>query len=157
MTPTGRREITNINGLSPEDPTSPVIIFQGVARQGSNEEAGSENENPGALAGATGADLEDFLNAIDNNLKRESAARTLMEAVLACDPQDRITLMECFIEALRQGDPVPPFMGIMASARDWAAWACRAELKAYCLASFEAMSGRDQAAFLGHVGGRAAA
>ncbi|SNR59083.1 hypothetical protein SAMN06265378_110112 [Paracoccus sediminis] len=80
-----------------------------------------------------------------------------MQAVLACDPRDRIPLMERFIDALRPGDPLPPFLGIMASAHDWAAWACRAELKAYTLACYEAMNPRDQAAFLGHLDRRAAA
>lgn len=118
---------------------------------------GTANENPGALAGATGVDLHSWLEWVDLNIQRESAARSLMEAILACDPRDRIPLMECFIDAMRPGDPLPPFMGIMASARDWAAWAYRAELKAHALACYEAMSGRDQAAFLGHIDRRAAA
>lgn len=115
------------------------------------------NENPGALAGATGAEFKDWLSWVDNNLNRESSARGLIEAVLACDPRDRIPLMERFIEAMRCGAPMPTIGGIMAEARDWAAWACRAELKAYALASYEAMNGRDQAAFLGHLDRRAAA
>lgn len=80
-----------------------------------------------------------------------------MEAVLACDPRDRIPLLERFIEAMRPGASIPAFSGIMAEARDWAAWASRAELKAYALASFEAMGPRDQAAFLAHIDRRAAA
>lgn len=133
------------------------IDIDGESRDRSNENSRSENENPGALAGASGADLHSWLEWVDLNIQRELAARALMEAVLACDPRDRVPLMERFIEAMRPGDPLPPFMGIMASARDWAAWACRAELKAYALAAYEAMNPRDQAAFLGHLDQRAAA
>ena len=116
-----------------------------------------ENESPGALAGATGADNEVWLDWIDNNLKRESAARGLLQAVFACDARDRVPLMERFIDVMRAGQPTTGFGPIMAEAREWAVWATRAELKAYALAACEAMNGRDQAAFLGHLDRRAAA
>ncbi|MTD99257.1 hypothetical protein GIY56_03030 [Paracoccus sp. YIM 132242] len=141
----------------------PENRYQDIPRTGGERDNGlsspeiDTNENPGALTGATGADLHSWLEWVDLNIQRESAARVLMEAVLACDPHDRIPLMERFIDALRPGDPLSPFMGIMASARDWASWASRAELKAYALACYEAMSGRDQAAFLGHIDRRTAA
>ncbi|TJZ91613.1 hypothetical protein FA743_10985 [Paracoccus gahaiensis] len=51
------------------------------------------------------------------------------------------------IEGFCQGGPLPAFGGVMATARDWASWATRAELKAYCFATFEAMNAQDQAAF----------
>ncbi|MDP5307573.1 hypothetical protein [Paracoccus spongiarum] len=81
----------------------------------------------------------------------------MLEAVLACEPRDRIPLMERFIEVMRPGEPEIGFGSIMAEARDWAEWATRAERKAYCLAAYEAMNGRDQAAFLSHLDRRAAA
>lgn len=49
------------------------------------------------------------------------------------------------------GDPLPPFLGGMADARDWASMATDSELKAYALACFEAMAPRDQAAFFRHI------
>lgn len=124
---------------------------------GCSQDVPPEKESPGALAGASGADYQDWLSWFDDSLNRESAARELLNAVLACDRRDRIPLMERFIDAMRCGAPIPTIGSIMAEARDWAAWACRAELKAYCLASFEAMNPRDQAAFLGHLDRRAAA
>ncbi|AUH34648.1 hypothetical protein [Paracoccus tegillarcae] len=123
----------------------------------SNPGSGLAKENPDALAGAIGADLQSWFDWIDNNTRRETAARPLCAAVAACDPRDRLFLLELLIEALRPGQPMPIFNAIMTEARDWAAWATRAELKAFCLASYEAMSGPDQAAFLGHLDRRAAA
>ncbi|QFU07294.1 hypothetical protein PARPLA_01183 [Rhodobacteraceae bacterium THAF1] len=55
------------------------------------------------------------------------------------------------------GSPLPPFLSPMNDARWWASLANRAELKAYTLAAFQAMRPVDQAAFLDHVQGRAAA
>lgn len=49
------------------------------------------------------------------------------------------------------GDPLPPFLGGMEDARSWASWASVSELKAYGLACYEAMTPRDQAAFLRHI------
>lgn len=138
-------------------PRNTPTDFVRKTRGRSNEKAGSEIENPGALAGATGADLHSWLEWVDLSIQREAAARSLMEAVLACDPSDRIPLMVQFIEAMRPGAPIPAFGSIMASARDWAAMASRTELKAYALACYEAMNGQDQAAFLSHIGRRAAA
>lgn len=49
------------------------------------------------------------------------------------------------------GSPAPAFLGGMDDARTWAAWASPAELKAYALAAFEAMSQKDQSAFFRHI------
>lgn len=49
------------------------------------------------------------------------------------------------------GAPLPPFLGGMDEARFWASYASRSELKAYALASFEAMSAKDRAAFCRHI------
>ena len=138
-------------------PFIPPADFIQEKRQGSNEKAGSENENPGALAGASGADLHSWLEWVDLNIQRESAARSLMEAVLACDPRDRIPLMERFIEAMRPGAPIPAFGSIMAEAAFWADMASTAELKAYSVACYSRMSLTDQAAFLSYVQRGAAA
>ena len=50
------------------------------------------------------------------------------------------------------GSPLPAFLGGMEDARFWASLASQTELKAYALASFEAMSPKDQAAFFRHIG-----
>jgi hypothetical protein len=56
------------------------------------------------------------------------------------------------------GNPLPAFLGGMDDARFWASMASRSERKAYALASFEAMTAKDRAAFTRHItGGRAAA
>lgn len=49
------------------------------------------------------------------------------------------------------GGPLPAFLGGMDDARFWASCASRTELKAYALASFQAMSPQDQAAFFNHI------
>ncbi|MDF1716193.1 MAG: hypothetical protein P1U75_05915 [Antarcticimicrobium sp.] len=49
------------------------------------------------------------------------------------------------------GAPLPAFLGGMEEARSWAAYASRSELKAYALAAHDAMSAKDQAAFLQHI------
>jgi len=49
------------------------------------------------------------------------------------------------------GVPLPPFLGGMDRARFWASCASRSELKAYALASFEAMPPKDRAAFFRHI------
>lgn len=49
------------------------------------------------------------------------------------------------------GPPLPPWFNVMDDAHWWASYASRHELKAYALASFEAMTPRDRAAFLAHV------
>jgi hypothetical protein len=49
------------------------------------------------------------------------------------------------------GAPLPSFLGRMDEARHWANLASRGELKAYALASFEAMAPKDRAKFLHHV------
>lgn len=117
----------------------------------------TQMESPSALAGATGADIQEWFSWIDNIIAREDAAIALVQAIADCPAADRLPFLEAMIEALRAGAPIPAFGSVMAEARDWAAWACRAELKAYGLACYEAMSRRDQAAFLAHIERRAAA
>ncbi|MDO5371098.1 hypothetical protein [Paracoccus sp. (in: a-proteobacteria)] len=66
--------------------------------------------------------------------------------------------MERLLEELRPGWPQVPFLcGLMEEAAFWADRASRAELKAYCLASYQRMTPADQAAFLGYVQQREAA
>jgi len=53
--------------------------------------------------------------------------------------------------------PLPPFLGGMEDATQWAEWAGPAELDAYCLAAFRRMAPARQAAFLRFVQRRAVA
>ncbi|MFN3275828.1 MAG: hypothetical protein ACK41U_14290 [Paracoccus sp. (in: a-proteobacteria)] len=116
-----------------------------------------EKENPGALAGATGTEYQDWLSWIDHNLIRESAARALARAVADCDPADRVPFLEPILDGLRAGMPMPLFGQIMAEANFWAGEASRAELKAYCAACYARLAPEDQAAFRSFIDGRAAA
>lgn len=146
-----------VERVSLTNPKNTGFEYVGENHPAANLTGDYTNENPGALAGATGADLHSWLEWVDLNIQREAAARSLMEAVLACDPRDRIPLMERFIEAMRPGQPVPAFDSVMAEAAFWADMASTAELKAYALACYSRMSASDQQAFLGYVQGRAAA
>lgn len=108
-------------------------------------------ETPAALAGATGADLQGYLDWLDHTLARVDAASALSPAIIACDPNEREDLLEAALAHLRAGQPLPPFMGVLASATFWADCASRAELKACTLACFTRLSPSDRNAFLNHV------
>ncbi len=88
---------------------------------------------------------------------RVDRARTLFLAIADCDPSDAAIILSDALEELLVGAPIPPLLSAMSEATTWAEWATPFEHKAYCLASYNAMQPRDQAAFLGHVQGRAAA
>ncbi len=49
------------------------------------------------------------------------------------------------------GRPLPPFMYLSSEAAFWASVAAPDELRAFALASFNAMNVRDQSDFLGYV------
>ena len=76
----------------------------------------------------------------------------MAHATAACEPDDRVPLLERLLDELRPGWPQVPFLcGVMEEAAFWADMASRVELKAYCLATFQRMTPADQAAFLGYV------
>lgn len=113
-------------------------------------------ENPGALAGATGANVDVEKHLAEEYRHRRAWAMALRQAIRECDPLDAALILSDELERLRQGAPIPPLMNAMEEARDWAAWATPFEVKAYCLACFQAMPPKDQAGFLAYVTGRAA-
>ncbi|MEM1362861.1 MAG: hypothetical protein AAGF94_14295 [Pseudomonadota bacterium] len=65
-------------------------------------------------------------------------------------PTEAVETVE--FEAIKHaGGPSPTFLNPLDDARFWASYASRAELKAYCLASFEVMRSEDQAGFIGQI------
>jgi hypothetical protein len=110
------------------------------------------NENPGALAGATGAERKVIFKS-EHYRNRFDAATKLGQAIADCHPQDACTLMEAALEDLRAGWPKAPLFRVMDEAAFWADLASRNELKAYALAC---LSTKDRAGFLSYVQGGAA-
>ncbi|MFC0812567.1 hypothetical protein ACFHYO_10650 [Paracoccus panacisoli] len=115
----------------------------------SNPEMGTENENPGALAGATGADLHGSRVDANYTLTRRAAAIALADAAVDCPPEIRARLLERLLDQFRPAWPMPAFMGrVMEEAGFWADMASRAELKAYALACYRRMPPQDRIAFI---------
>lgn len=89
-------------------------------------------ENPGALAGATGAgNSEQAFKSKAYRLRAERAT-TLCLAIASCDPEDAAPILwEALDDFHRQGLPSAPLTNLMNHATDWANWATERELKAY--------------------------
>lgn len=83
------------------------------------------------------------------NLSLSERAGLAISALGALSYRDALETAAAIFGAA--GDPLPPFLGGMDDARQWADWASTSELKAYALAAFEAMPAKDQAAFLHYV------
>lgn len=90
-------------------------------------------------------------------MAREAKAHALIEALMDCDREDRLPMLEALLEGMRAGEPIAAFGSIMAEATFWASWASRAELKAYCAASYARLGPDDQSAFRAFAQERAAA
>ena len=108
---------------------------------------------PGAQASASRADNQSGRDWTYNTVDRVLAARNFSHALIDCDPEDRLELLEDAHEFLRAGMPMVPFGGVMDQAAFWADMASRSERKAYCLACYTRLSPRDQRAFLAYVQG----
>ncbi|TJZ93861.1 hypothetical protein FA743_00875 [Paracoccus gahaiensis] len=107
--------------------------------------------DPGALASASEVDMQSGRDCSDNTLNRVLSARDFSEALVDCDPEDRLDLLEDAHEFLRAGFPMVLMGSIMEQATFWADRASRSECKAYGLACFNRLSLQDQEAFLNHV------
>lgn len=114
----------------------------------------AENENPGALAGATGAKEQSKPDLHEDYTMRREWANTLRMVIENCDPTDAALIMSDALDKMRLGAPVPALISSMDEAQSWAEWATPAEHKAYCLACFNALSPVYRAAFLAYVTGR---
>lgn len=112
-----------------------------------------ENENPGALAGASGVNQLGKSFKTEEYRKRAEAATALCHAIAECEPEDAAPILEAALLSMSAGWPVPPLLGLMDEAAFWADFATGAERKAYCLACYTRMPAADQAAFLAYVGG----
>lgn len=118
---------------------------------------GRENENPGALAGATGAEYEGVNFKTEGYRTRAAAATALCHAIAECDPADAVILLEAALVDLSAGYPLPVLTNAMQDARMWAAAASEAERKAWVAACYDAMLPKSRRAFLAYATGRAAA
>ncbi|WP_246175229.1 hypothetical protein [Paracoccus limosus] len=132
---------------TPREPDTPALPSNAAA----------ENENPGALAGATGADLEGFWSLFNHNLERQAQASRIIDAVLSCDPEDRVLFLETILDQIRPGWPKSFNIDVMEEAGWWADTASTPERKAYMLACYRRLSRTDKEAFLTYITGRAAA
>lgn len=118
----------------------------------SNPDSGQENENPGALAGAAGADLQSETVFPNYTPDRRARAIALADAAADCPAEIRARLLERLLDTFRPGWPIPAFMGrVMSEASFWADMASRAELKAYALACWQRMPTEDRVAFIDHL------
>lgn len=129
-----------------------------------------KNENPGALAGATGAKSIELdvrskrYNSTESRATCHEAADAIRRlcragsshfkvavawgALKELDPEDAAKVAAAFVRA---GPPVPAFDGVMAEAAFWADMATPTEHAAYALACFARLSPDRQTAFLAHV------
>lgn len=119
----------------------------------SNPSEGLENENPGALAGATGADQLGTSFRTEEYQRRAEAATALCLAIAECEPEDAGPILEAALLSLGAGQPIPPLLSLMEEASTWADFATGAERKAYALACFTRMPPADRAGFLAYVTG----
>lgn len=94
---------------------------------------------------------------IARNMAREAKAHALIEAVLDCDPADRLPFLEAIVDGLRAGMPIPLFGKLKDEANFWAERASRAEKKVYGAACYTHLEPEDQAAFRAYTETRRAA
>lgn len=141
------------------------------------------NENPGALAGATGVKCHEkvvvqqeyivntsraivqLIEAAESGdadactmalrgLRRLPLTHRATLAALTLGSLDDDTAEHVMTVTLRHaGMPQPDAFNPMAGARHWACWASLAERKCYAVATFEALDDTDRAAFLRRYAG----
>lgn len=136
---------------------SPVIEFAQESQGLANHAQGRANENPGALAGATGAEYEVSHFKEEEYRKRAEAATALCRSIAQCDRDDAVLILSAALVDLSMGAPLPVWLSALDDARWWASLATEIELKAFLLASFEALRPTARRAFLVHVQARVAA
>jgi hypothetical protein len=113
----------------------------------------SAKENPGALGGATGADLE-VCDRLESYRVRHGLATLLCRTIDACHPRDAAAIMVAALGEIGAGAPPPTIRKPMVEARAWARDATVYELRAYAAACVEAMPAEDLTSFLAFVAER---
>ena len=158
--PAGRAEAPKLNGFAEEVPSTPRITNQEVTKRSSKKNALSLYGKPSHKRAArmlgyalTLGTSEGWLAAsaiFEARLSEAERASLAFAALCGLHPTQRQDTATAAIRSA--GSPLPSFLGGMEDARFWASFATPQELKAYALASFEAMSPQDQAAFFRHIG-----
>lgn len=84
------------------------------------------------------------------NLRPDERADLARSVLMAMSPDDIAELAADLLEGA--GFPLPPFMDSPSGeAHLWSEVASRDEVQAYCLASFRALSAKDQVEFVSYV------
>lgn len=113
---------------------------------------GTANENPGALAGATGAERHSEWEHVLDTANRLNAQDRFCRAVAELPAEDRAEVLDAALRFFEAGEPSPhAITTLMEDASAWARWASPRERKAYALAAFNSLRPSDQRAFLVHV------
>ncbi|MGA0613328.1 hypothetical protein [Paracoccus sp. KR1-242] len=100
----------------------------------------------------------DFWTWFDANAERQANASKVVEAVLDCDPDDRIRLLETILNTLRPG--MPQFVVdelVVREAKEWVQIASMREQKAMLFAIRQSWSDAEMAPFLDWAQPKAAA
>ena len=117
-----------------------------------------ENENPGALAGATGAERHSEWEWLNHTANRLNAQDRFCRAVAELPAEDRAEVLDAALRFFEAGEPSPhAITTMMEDASAWARWASPRERKAYLAAIWTHMNINDRAAFMAWAsnGGRA--
>lgn len=103
----------------------------------------SETENPGALAGATGADFEAARFKGEGYRLRAEWARAVWFALDHCHPEDAAQVCAGYLDTLSTGGPAlgAPFGTTAGEAMIWAESAPVNELAAYVAAGLDRLRG----------------
>lgn len=113
-------------------------------------------ENPGALAGATGAGKPELAFKNPEYRLRAERATALCMCIADMPPEDSAPILWAALDGFhRQGFPGSPLTNVMTYAAEWASWATEAELKAYSIAAARRMSPATREAFRLYLGGGA--
>lgn len=114
-----------------------------------------QNENPGALAGATGVEFE-VRDGFGGYARVHALATELCRAIRVCPPKVAAPILAAALEEIGAGAPPPTLRKAMVEARDWAQAATIFELRAYAAACVEAMGEKDKASFAAWIAGAVA-